>query len=292
MKIAVTAASGGLATATMKHLINEIGTENLCAVARSPEKVKIPRIETRHGDYQTIKELTKAFSGIDTVVMISAPVGDWDRVTMHQNVITAAKLADVRKLLYTSIIGNGKEKDTWFWQTQQVNRQAEIDLQESGLQWIVARNGLYLEKDLHHIVQAKDIGVYKNIAGNGKTGYITVDELAYATAKLAISDSSNGQILNLVGDTLTQAQLVNLTNQVFGIDIRYESITDEENIAELMKDPNISVRGEKVAKMLAGCFQAVRAGAFDVKSDYKRAAGRAVKPTLQMIQEQRDAMRG
>jgi hypothetical protein len=44
--------------------------------------------------------------------------------------------------------------------------------------------------------------------------------------------------------------------------------------------------------MLAGCFQAVRAGAFDVKSDYKRAAGRAVKPILQMIQEQRDAMRG
>ena len=292
MKIAVTAASGGLATATMKHLINEIGTENLCAVARSPEKVKIPEIETRQGDYQSTKELTKAFSSIDTVVMISAPVGDWDRVAMHRNVIAAAKQASVRKILYTSVIGNGKEKNTWFWQTQQVNRQAEVDLQESGLQWIVARNGLYLEKDLHHIVQAKDIGVYKNIAGNGKTGYITVDELAYATAKLAISDSSNGQILNLVGDTLTQAQLVNLTNQVFGIDIRYESITDEENIAELMKDPNISVRGEKVAKMLAGCFQAVRAGAFDVKSDYKRAAGRAVKPTLQMIQEQRDAMRG
>ena len=34
MKIAVTAASGGLATATMKHLINEIGTNQGKAFAR------------------------------------------------------------------------------------------------------------------------------------------------------------------------------------------------------------------------------------------------------------------
>ena len=75
------------------------------------------------------------------------------------------------------------------------------------------------------------------------------------------------------------------------MNVRYETITDEENVAELMKDPKISaMRGEKVAKMLAGCFQAVRAGAFEVKSDFERAAGRAVKPSLQMVQEQRDLM--
>ena len=290
MKIAVTAASGGLATAMMKYLIDELGTENLCAVARSPEKVKISGIETRRGDYQSVEELTKAFLVIDTVVMISAPVGDWDRVAMHRNVITAAKQASVRKILYTSVIGNGKEKNTWFWQTQQVNRQTEIDLQESGLEWVVARNGLYLEKDLHHIMQAKDPGVYRNIADNGKTGYITVDELAYATAKLVFNDRANAQIFNLVGDTLTQAQLVHLVNQVFDMDVRYETITDEENIAELMKDPKISDRGEQVAKMLTGVFQAVRVGALDVKSNFRTAAGRAVKPTLQMLQEQRELM--
>ena len=53
---------------------------------------------------------------------------------------------------FTSVIGNGKEEDTWFWKTQQVNRQAESDMRESGLEWVVARNGLYLEKDLTHIV--------------------------------------------------------------------------------------------------------------------------------------------
>jgi NAD(P)H dehydrogenase (quinone) len=139
-------------------------------------------------------------------------------------------------------------------------------------------------------VAAKSIGTYHNIVGDGKCGYISVDELAYATTKLAVDDRSNGQIFNLVGETLTQARLVELANQIFGMDVRYEVISDEENIAELMKDPKIAMRGEKVAKMLTGCFQAVRVGAFDVESDFERAAGRAVKPTLQMIREQRDLM--
>ncbi|MAF84767.1 MAG: NAD(P)H-binding protein [Gammaproteobacteria bacterium] len=292
MKIAVTAASGGLGQAILKYLSAETGAANTIAVARSPDRVNTPNIEVRRGDYQSVSELTEAFSAIDTVVMISAPVGDWDRISMHRNVIEAAKQAGVRKVLYTSVVGNGLEEDTWFWKTQQINRQAEIDLHESGLEWIVARNGLYIEKDLAHIVHAKNAGVYNNIVGDGKCGYISVDELAYATAKLAIDNDSNGQIFNLVGETLTQVRLVELANQVFDMDVRYEVITDEENIAELMKDPKIAVRGEKVARMLTGCFQAVRAGAFDVESDFERAAGRVVKSTLEMIREQRKIMAG
>jgi NAD(P)H dehydrogenase (quinone) len=292
MKVAVTAASGGLGKAILKYLTEDLGIGDVVAVARSPERVAAPEIEKRRGDYHSVAELTEAFAGINTVIMISAPVGDWDRVVMHRNVIDAAKQAGVRKLLYCSVIGNGKEEQTWFRATQQVNRQAEIDLAGSGLEWIVARNGLYLEKDLAHIVHAKDAGVYRNIVGNGRCGYITVDELAYATAKLALDEHANGQVFNLAGDTLTQARLVELANEVFDMDVRYEVISDEKNIAQLMKDPKIAVRGEKVARMLTGCFQAVRVGAFDVESDFERAAGRPVKSTLQMMREQREAMAG
>jgi len=293
MKVAVTAASGGLGTAVLNYLVAEIGADNVVAVARSPDRVQVSGIETRRGDYQSVEELTAAFAGIDTVVMISAPVGDWDRIPMHRNVINAAGSAGVRKVVFTSVIGNGLEQDTWFWPAQQVNRQAETDLAESELEWVVARNGLYLEKDLAHIVHAKDAGAYRNIVGDsGRCGYISVDELAFATARLAIDDQANGQIFNLAGETLTQPGLVELANQVFDMDVRYETITDEQNIAELMKDPKIAARGEKVAQMLTGCFQAVRVGAFDVDSDFERAAGRAVKPTLQMIGEQQEAMTG
>jgi hypothetical protein len=55
-----------------------------------------------------------------------------------------------------------------------------------------------------------------------------------------------------------------------------------------MRDPKIAKRGEKVAKMLTGCFKTVRAGAFDVESNFERAAGRPVKSTMQMLHEQRE----
>jgi len=290
MKVAVSAASGGLGTKTLNCLIEEVGAENVIAVARSPERVSVEGIEKRRGDYLSITELTVAFADVDSLVMISAPVGDTDRVVMHRNVIEAAKNAGVKKVVYTSVVGNGKEEDTWYWPTQQDNRQTEVDLADSGLDWVVARNGLYLEKDVENMIRSKDAGVYRNIAGDGKCGYITVGELAYATAKLAIDDRANGKILNLCGECLTQAQLVELANEVFAMELRYETIGDEENIALLMQHPGIAARGEHVAKMLTGCFQALRAGAFDMPSDFEAAAGRPAKSTLQMMRELRETI--
>jgi NAD(P)H dehydrogenase (quinone) len=285
MKVAVSAASGGLGTKTLKYLVENVGAENVVAVARSPERVSVEGVEKRSGDYLSIAELTEAFAHIDSLVMISAPIGDWDRNVMHRNVIEAAKNAGVVKVIYTSVVGNGQEENTWYWPTQQDNRQTENDLEKSGLDWVVARNGLYLEKDLENMFRSKDAGVYRNIAGDGKCGYITVDELAYATAKLAIDDRANGQVFNLCGECLTQAQLVEMANCVFGMELSYEVISDEENVAVLMKHPGIAARGEYVAKMLTGCFQALRAGAFDMPSDFECAAGRPVKSTLQMMRE-------
>ena len=93
-------------------------------------------------------------------------MGPDDRVQMHRNVIGGAKRAGVRKLLYTSVIGNGLEDDTLFAPVQAVNRQAEEDLKRSGLEWVIGRNGLYLEIDVEHIVAAaQEGGVFRNSGG-------------------------------------------------------------------------------------------------------------------------------
>lgn len=289
MKIAVTAASGRLGHAILRELRARTELQNIVAVARSVGKVEVSGIEKRHGDYDSVLSMVTALSGIDTVVLISAPVGDWDRVRMHRNVIDAARQAGVRKIVYTSVVGNGLEQGTWFWNTQQINRQTEEDLKVSGLQWVVARNGLYLEMDLRHIIHATESGVYRNVAGDGQCGYISINELAVATARLAMGEQHNGQTYSLVGPNMTQSGLVELANEVFGIKVRYETISDEENIAILMKDGKIASRGIDVARMLTGCFQCIRVGAFDVPSDFEQAAGRPVKTTRQMMEELRQA---
>ena len=287
MKTAVSAASGRLGHAVLRELLANTASGNIVAIARTPEKVLVTGIEKRSGDYNSVESMIAALAGIDTLVMISAPVGNWDRVLMHRNVIAAARRAGVRKIVFTSVIGNGQEQDTWFWGTQQVNRQTEEDLKSSGLEWVIARNGLYLEMDLRHIIHANASGVYRNVGGEGECGYITIDELAFAIARLAQSDRHNGKTFNLVGQDMSQAALVQLANEVLGLKVRYETLTDEENIALLMRDEKIAVRGKDVARMLTGCFQCVRNGAFKVQTDFEAVAGRPVKSTRRMMEELR-----
>jgi NAD(P)H dehydrogenase (quinone) len=286
-KIAVTAASGRLGRATLLAISDLTGPDSVVGVARSPAKINVPGIETRGGDYQSSDELVRAFRDIDTVVMISAPVGPWDRIVMHRNVINSAAQAGVRKLLYTSVIGSEQERDTWFWSAQAINRRTETDVRNSGLQWVIARNGLYLELDVAHILRTPETGIYQNNGGDGRCGYVTIDELAFAIANLAIDDKHNGRIYNLVGESKTQAELCELVNQVFGLHIEYQEVSDEDNVRRLMADPQVAARGEEVARMLTGCYQCIRTGAFNVASDYPRAAGRPAKTALQMMEEYR-----
>jgi NAD(P)H dehydrogenase (quinone) len=286
MKIAVTAASGRLGHAVLGQLVAQLGADDVLAVARSPDRVTVRGIEVRSGDYSDPDQMTAALAGVDSLVMISAPVvTGTDRIALHRNVIAAARAADVRKLLYTSVIGSDGAYDTLFAPMLRVNRQTETELAASGLDWVVARDALYLELDLMHIRKAQESGVYRNNAGTGRCGYLTIDELAYAIAKLATDDGANGRIFNLVGENLTQAELVGLACEVFDLEVRYETLTVAENIARFMADPRIAARGEEVAKMLTGCFQCIARGAFDVPSDYAAAAGRPARSVREQLEE-------
>lgn len=281
MKIGVTAASGQLGTLILQELISTIGAANVVGIARDTDKISISGIETRSADYADASTWPEALEGIDTVVLVSSPMGPYDRVQMHWNVIEGGALCGVRKMLYTSVIGNGKEAGTLYAPVAEVNRQAEKHLQDSGMDWVIPRNGLYMDIDIGHILNAdKSGGVFRNNAGDGRCGYISRDELAFATAKLVLDESANGKIFNLVGECHTQQELVDAVNEVCGTNVRYDAISDDENFAKL--EP---ARGELVARMLTGCYQCIREGAYDVPSDFEAATGRQTKSVGQQIRE-------
>jgi NAD(P)H dehydrogenase (quinone) len=284
LKIAVTAASGRLGHALLRLLPEHVAVSDVVAVARDPSRIQVPGIEKRPGDYQSADSMRAAFRGIDTVVMISAPVAaGGERVGLHRNVIAAARESGVQRMLFTSVIGNGLEMNTMFGATQQVNRQTEADLKASGLGWLIGRNGLYLELDLVHMRRASETGVYTNPGGEGRCPYISIPEIAYAYARLAADDAQVGQIYNICGEALSQAALLALACEVFAINVRYEVISDDDCVAKfraLMPE-----RGEAVARMLTGCFQSIRAGAFDVPSHFREATGRSAKSVREMMLE-------
>jgi NAD(P)H dehydrogenase (quinone) len=276
MSIAVSAASGRLGHAILRELVKRGVGDQLVAIARDPARMSVPGIICRKGDYNSVEQMSEALHDAHTLIMISAPVaGGGNRLAMHRNVVAAAKSAGVSRILYTSVISNGRESGTLFEDFASINQQTEIEIKESGLDWVIARNGLYLDLDVAQIRATADHGgVYSNNAGAARCGYISIAELANAYATLATSTEINNTSLNLIGTTYTQSDLVEAANEVFDLDVGYKAISFAENLERLRAIPFIAARGEAVINMLAGCFQCIELGVFDVPSEFFQVVGR------------------
>ena len=280
MKIAVTSASGKLGGAIIKALIQEIGKENVVGIARNTAKAAHLGVEVRKGDYNNRKDFNEALQGIHKVLLISGMDKPEKRIAQHQNVIEAAKQNGVQKMVYTSIIGD--EKNTAFSPVVQSNRQTEDDVRNSGIDFIIGRNGIYIEPDLEYIdTYIKEAGII-NCAADGKCGYTSRQELGYAYSQLLLNDNLNGKTLNLVGEGITQSQLADYINQVYGTTLSFKYIS-----VEAYKEERQSALGDFLGTIIAGIYEGIRNGANDVTSDFETAAGRPHKSALELIQHYR-----
>jgi len=109
MKIAVTAANGQLGSSIVNELMRAIAKENVIGIVRTPEKASHLGIEVRKGDYNSRADFISALKGIDSVLLISGMDAPQKRIQQHRNVIEAARENGVKKIVYTSIIGDEEE---------------------------------------------------------------------------------------------------------------------------------------------------------------------------------------
>lgn len=280
MKIAVTSASGQLGSSIVKQLINEIGKDQVIGIARTPEKAKYLGVGIRQGDYNNREHFDKALHGIDAVLLVSGMDAPEIRIQQHRNVIEAAKKNGVQKIVYTSIIGD--EKNTAFSPVVNSNRQTEKDIQASGLQWVIGRNGIYIEPDIEYIDNYIKEGEIRNCAGEGKCAYTSRLELGYAYTQMLLDAKHNGNIYNLGGKAITQAQLAELINQVYNTDLKFNSISVQAYANERKK-----ALGDFMGSIIAGIYEGIKIGAYDIESDFEKASGRPHKAPLEMIEEVR-----
>ncbi len=278
MKTAVTSASGQLGSSVVKQLINEIGNDNVIGIARTPEKANHLGIEIRKGDYNSRHELDLALKNIDAVLLVSGMDEPQKRIQQHRNVIEAAKINGVKKIVYTSIIGD-KEK-TAFSPIVQSNRLTEIDIQNSGLDWVIGRNGLYIEPDLEYIDNYVRNGGIWNCAGDGECAYTSRKELGYAYTKILIDVKHNGQIYNLIGEPISQKKLAEYINQVYNTELVYNPVSVKDYTIERKEE-----LGEFMGTIIAGIYEGIYNGAFNAQSDFEKAAGRPHKSAIEIIRE-------
>ena len=278
MKIAVTSASGKLGASIVKHLISLIGKENVIGIARTVEKATYLGVEIRKGDYNSREDFNQALQGVDAVLLVSGMDEPQKRIEQHRNVIEAAKQNGLQKIVYTSIVGD--EDKNAFSPIVQSNRQTEKDIQASGLQWVIGRNGIYIEPDLEYIDTYVKEGRIENCAGQGKCTYTSREELGFAYAKMLTEDKHNGNIYNLVGEPVTQSELAENINKVYGTKLIYNSVTVENYAADRK-----AALGDFMGTVIAGIYEGIKSGANNVPSDYEKAAGRAPKSLFEMISD-------
>ncbi|WP_117879816.1 SDR family oxidoreductase [Aureibaculum luteum] len=277
MKIAVTAANGHLGTSIVNELKREIGKENVIGIVRTPEKASHLGIEIRKGDYNSRDDFNTALKGIDSLLLISGMDDPQKRIQQHRNVIEAAKQNGVKKIVYTSIIGD--EEKTAFSPIVKSNRQTEKDVRESGLNWAIGRNGIYIEPDLEYIDTYTKEGEIRNCAQDGKCGYTSRKELGFAYTQMLIDDKHNGQIYNLVGELITQTQLAEYINQVFHTNLTYKSVSVEAYENERKEE-----LGDFIGTVIAGIYNGIKIGVNNVHSDFEKASGRPHKSTIELME--------
>ncbi len=278
MKIAITTASGGLGKSVIKQAVKEFGTENIIGIARTPEKVEEPGIEIRKGDYNSKEDFLTALKAVDVVLLVSGSDTPDKRIQQHRNIIEAAKENGVRKIVYSSIFG--KEGQSTFDAIIKSNRQTEKDIRESGLDWAIGRNGLYLEPDLEFAGYYLKTGKISNCAGIGRCAYTNRKELAIAYTELIRDDEKSGDVFNLTGEPITQNQLARYISEIFNARIEFENLTVDE-----YREDRIKAHGEFFGNIIAGIYVNILNGAFDVKSDYRKATGREHQDHMDFMRE-------
>nr|WP_321222455.1 NAD(P)H-binding protein [uncultured Psychroserpens sp.] len=278
MKIAVTSANGQLGSAIVDELKKEIGIDNVIAIARTPEKAAHLGVEVRKGDYNNREEFDTSLKGIHTVLLISGMDEPQKRIQQHRNVINAAKQNGVSKIVYTSIVGD--EHNSAFSPVVKSNRQTEKDIQNSGLNWCIGRNGIYIEPDLDYIDNYKKDSEIRNCAAKGKCAYTSRTELGFAYTKMLIENSHNSSIYNLVGEPITQNKLAQLINEVYSTNLVFNPIS----VANYEKERKQEL-GEFIGGVIAGIYEGIRNGVYNIESDFEKATGRTHKTPLTLIQD-------
>ncbi|WP_098454930.1 NAD(P)H-binding protein [Sanguibacter antarcticus] len=267
MTIAVTAVSGQLGRSIVGAIARLDPAQTIVGLARTPERADGLGIDVRPGDYSDIDRLSRSLQGVETLLLVSGNEQPEKRVRQHRNVLDAARAAGVTKVVYTSV--QGAEEGTAFSPVVQSNRQTEADVRDSGMDWAIGRNGIYIEPDVESIDAYVAAGEVANCAGSARCGYTTRSELAEAYAQMLVQPAHNQRTYMLHGEPITQAQLVAHLNSAFGTQLVYRSMTVEE-----YREDRVAALGGFMGSVIAGIYEGIRTGAHDQPSDFAEAAGR------------------
>lgn len=174
-------------------------------------------------DYDRPDTLDNALDGVDRLLLISGSETGTRR-RQHRAVIDAAKRAGVGLVAYTSIL----HADTTPLGLAHDHRDTELALAESGLPFVLLRNGWYTEVYTWRLPAALKAGALAGTAGDGRISSAARADYAAAAAVVLLGDGHAGRCYELAGDrSFTMRELAAAAGDAAGRVIRYQDMTPQ-----------------------------------------------------------------
>jgi NAD(P)H dehydrogenase (quinone) len=277
MTIAISGATGQLGTLVIEHLKTRVPAEHLRALARSTSKASGLGIAVKEADYNRPDTLVTALQNVQTLLLISSSeIGQ--RKTQHRNIIDAAKQANVKRIVYTSLL----HADTSPLSVAAEHRETEHDLKLSGIPYTILRNGWYSENYTASIPAAIQAGVFIGSAGDGKISSASRADFAQAAALVLTTEGHEGATYELAGDEpYTLSQLAAEVSKQTGKPMVYKNLPQAEYAAMLAQFGLPEPFAQAIA---AWDVDASQGALFDDSKTLSRLLGRPTTPLSKAVE--------
>jgi NAD(P)H dehydrogenase (quinone) len=232
MSTVITGASGHLGRLVVDQLL-ATGTSPSRIVATGRDVDKLNDLAqggatVRRADFADPSTLEDAFAGADAMLLVSTTtVGE--RFDNARNAIDAAARAGVSRMVYTSILNGSTAQMT----LAEAHRRTEDYLRDSGLPFVILRNGWYLE---NYTDQLPMITQYHALLGSASDGLVSAAsrrDYAAAAAAVLTQDGHLGATYELGGTPFTLTELAATISDVLGTRIAYQDMSVADYTAAL-----------------------------------------------------------
>ena len=277
--IAITGATGQLGRLVIQNLLKTVPASEIVAAVRSPEKaadLAALGLQVRQADYTQPATLEAAFQGVDKLLLISSSeVGQ--RAPQHAAVIAAAKKAGVKLLAYTSIL----RAESSPLGLAAEHKATETMLRDSGIPFVLLRNGWYTENYTGSVGAAVQHGAVMGSAKDGRIASAARADYAAAAAAVLTIEGQAGKVYELAGDTAyTLTDLAAEIARQSGKSVVYKDMPEAEYKAALMQ---VGLPEGFAALLADSDVGASKGGLFDDGHQLSQLIGRPTTPLADVV---------
>ncbi|AND79488.1 NAD(P)H-binding protein [Streptococcus pantholopis] len=231
-KIVVNGVDGNFGSQVAAFVQDLLPKEDLLFTAPAEEALKAYQdagIATAVLNFNTQDNLVKVFENADKVLLISMPFVGERRRKAHQNVVEACVKANVRQVIYTSVLSAAHPFNPSIENRDHAFTEAII--QNTPLDYIFLRHSLFAEafiSDYLRAAEAKEAAISKNM-GDGRVWFISRRDAAFAASCALANDLLHRAVLNINGlEPISYQKFLDIANAATGNTITYTKLTDDE----------------------------------------------------------------